>query len=283
MALVPVMSWAADKWPSKPITIIVPYSPGGATDQQARIVANNLQRSLNQSVVVDNVPGGNTVIALRKFLQSDPAYTFLMADSAIVTGPRLNDNHDYTKIKPMMIWAAAPNVLFRHPDVSADSFQHMIKNKQPVQVATPVITLPATQWIIGLSPDLIEPIPYKGVENVFAVAGGHVKHGVTSLATAWPQIDQKLVIPVMVSSDTRVASLPDVPTHRELGFKMSSTQNWWGLMALPAVDPKLQTKILEVLDAMLDNDPGIQNLKDRGISIQKRSVDQSMKIFDATR
>lgn len=282
LTVFPVIGSAQAQWPGKPITIIVPYSPGGGSDQQARLVAQYISKTLDKPVTVENIPGGNLIIALNKFIKSDPNHTFMLADSGIVTGPASVNNHEYQKIMPISIWASAPAVFFRNPTVDPDKLRRDINEKQTLQVATPVLTLPASQWIMNLKPLKVQPVPYNGSENVSAVMLNHVSYGVTSLATAWNWLHQQQVIPIMVSSDERVAGLPNVPTYRELGFEGRAEENWWGLMALTSIDAKNLNTLEKILHQMIDQDAKIQDLSSKGISIKKRSRSQSSIIYRST-
>lgn len=283
LALVTITSWASDQnWPTQPITIVVGYTPGGASDQQARIVAQALEEQLKISVVVKNAPGGNNTIALRELLKGDPEYTFMLADSGVITGPASINQYDYQNIQPIMIWSTAPNVVFRNPMVDPKEFMQLAKSNQPIQIATPILSLPASKWIGSIKPLNAELIPFNGSENVSTVALGHVKYGVTSMATAWNWVSQKTVVPIMVSSDHRLSALPDVPTFRELGMSGEADRNWWGLVASKQVTQKITLRLHHELVNIISNNQKIKEFNNRGIDVKMRTQKESLNIFENT-
>jgi tripartite-type tricarboxylate transporter receptor subunit TctC len=277
-------SWAnTNNWPQQPISIIVGYTPGGASDQQARIIAQALGERLKVPVVVKNIPGGNNIPAVQAVLKGDPDYTFMLADSGAVTGPASIDQHDYQNIQPVMIWATSANVVFRNPKTDPDEFLRLVKNNQPVQISTPPLSLPAPKWAGSIKPLIAELIPYKGgAESIASVVAGHVPYGVNSLATSWNWIEQKSIIPIMVSSDQRVSSLPNVPTFRELGFVGESDRNWWGLVVPTKTNANIISKLHKNLIDIVSENQKLREFDARGVAINTRTQKESQALFDST-
>jgi tripartite-type tricarboxylate transporter receptor subunit TctC len=271
--------WAKD-WPSRPINIIVAYAPGGATDNLARIIANSLTQQLDRPVVVKNIPGANNILALKEAVSADPDYTFVMADSGWISGPASLGNHDYTKFVPISIFASSPAVLVRNPRVPANDLQHKVKTGQQITVATADLNLPATVWITDIKPLEVTPVPYKGSgPALLDVVAGHVDYASNGLLSSWPFINQKQVIPVMISAERRSPMLPNVPTYLELGFRGRPQHNWWGLLAHQNMQPKIMHMAFNLVNQTIKNNDRLQELKKSGLDINMPALSDSQLLY----
>lgn len=271
--------WARD-WPTKPITLIVAYAPGGATDVLARIIAANFSQQLGSSVLVKNVPGANNMLALREMLSADHDHTFIIADSGFVSGPASLGNHDYTQFTPVSIFASSPAVLVRNPKVASGDFLQKSRSGQKISVATADLNLPASVWILDIKPNEVVAIPYKGSGPALVdVVAGHVDYASNGLLSSWPFIVAKQVIPVMVSSERRTPSLPDVPTYLELGFKGKPQFNWWGILVHQKVSLQLKQNIHNMLTEAIKINERLQELRSSGLDILPVSMPESQRLY----
>ena len=118
---------AAQSWPERAIRVIVPFAPGGGTDIFTRVMAPRLAEVLGQQIVVDNRPGGSSIIGSQQVAQADPdGYTLLIVDSTFMINPGLRDNLPYDPIKdftPVVQLASAPVILVAHPETPAQSLK----------------------------------------------------------------------------------------------------------------------------------------------------------------
>lgn len=245
-------AWAAqaDTFPSKPIKFVVPYPPGGASDVTARLIADKLGPMLGQSVIVDNRPGANGIVALEAVSKS-PAdgYTILMGNvgpNAINAGlyPKL----PYDPVKsfaPIMLTTTVPIVLLVNPASGITTTQQLIAqakaNPGNVKFASggpgSATHLTAELFKDKAALDIVH-VPYKGdVPAMTDVMGGHVNFTFATAIAAAPFIAQGRVRVLATASKARPKSLAQYPTVAEAGVKDFESTSWGGVLA-PAGTPQ---------------------------------------------
>lgn len=255
---------AQDKFPSKPITVVVPQAAGGANDAIARVVAQRLSEQLGQPVVVENRPGagGNvgTVAAARA--KADGYTLLLTADSAQVINPWLYKNtgfdpvKDFEAVAPL---ATAGYVLTAHPSFPANTVAELIAlaKAHPGQYAIASAGNGTLNHLIGemlqkAAGMSLQHIPYKGsAAAAVDVVGGQVPLSVQSLPSSIAFIKSGKLKVLGVVNEKRVAALPDAPTIGET-LKGFGQTPWYGLFAPagtpPAVVAQLQAEVARALD-----------------------------------
>ena len=242
---------AQPAWPTRPVTLVVPYSAGGSLDATTRLVAQKLSERLNQQVLVENVTGAGGSLGFAKVMQAAPdGTTFLMAGDAPLN-PNAPPGGPYYKVdvlkelQPVVLVNTAPMVLVAQPALPANSLAELIAlaKKQPgkLSYATSGIgTLPhlATEMIKQVAQIHMVHIPYRGGSQIANdVAGNQVELAMLIAASAAPYVQGKTVKALAVTSDRRLALLPDVPAAAETpGFKGFNVVSWAGLYA-PAKTP----------------------------------------------
>ncbi|CAN5487027.1 tripartite tricarboxylate transporter substrate binding protein [soil metagenome] len=241
---------SAQTFPEKPVKIIVPFTAGGLADALARGLGNELTKVWSQSVIVENRPGANTIIAADATAKS-PAdgYTLLMAND-----PTLSSNqYFYTKLAydpvkdfvPVVNIAGTLEVL-----VVSDAF----KGKTVADLVAAAKASPGSMTYGSYGPGSkahldaekfaqitgtkLNHIPYKGVADVMvAAAGSQIQMAFTGVPPALPMIKAGKLRALAIASPTRSKSLPDTPTFAEVGFPGFESKAWFGLVA-PAGTPK---------------------------------------------
>jgi tripartite-type tricarboxylate transporter receptor subunit TctC len=278
------MSAVAGTWPEKPITIIIPYAPGGINDLVARAVVDDMSLVLKTPVVVQYQAGGNGIIASTAMLNADPNYTFMMGDQININGSMANKTDHYTKLKPVMIFASSPYLLARSKKVSPDHILQAIKDKKQIQVAVPGLDISSAIWIRNQRPIDVQMIPYKGGALVkAAVVMNHVDYGSSSVATFWDAINNNQIEPVFIASDKRNPLLPNVPTAKEL--KLTSIPNtpkevWIGLIVNKSVDQEIVEKLHSVLAFAVSDPKAIKSITSRGVDVNVRNIKQSELLWN---
>ena len=236
-------------YPSKPIHIIVPFTPGGSTDILARSLGQALTGAWHQQVIVDNKPGAGGSIGAEAAAKS-PAdgYTLFMGHiGTLAVNPTLYTKLRYnplTDFAPVALVAMVPNVLVVHPSVPARSVAELIALAKAKPGA-----LTYSSGGIGSAANLameyfklatgthIVHIPYKGAAPaVTDLVGGQVSMTMTGLPPLLTHIRAGKVRPLGVASGTRLAQLPDVPTIAESGVAGFEATQWYGIVA-PARTP----------------------------------------------
>ena len=250
-----VLAWcatvvnASDKWPVKPIKIIVPYAPGGGADAVIRVLTDRLGERLGQPVVVENRPGASGYIGAKAVASATPdGYTLLLGfDGSLVVAPHLikapfDTLKDFTPITKIN---DATLILATHPSVPAKSLRELIDfskaQNAPLGFGSsgPGTTTHLAGELLALqSGARLQHIPYKGGgQAVTDVVGGQVPLIYTVIPTISGFTKDGRLRPLAVSSAKRTAVLPDVPTMIESGLPGFEVSSWYGLLA-PANTPK---------------------------------------------
>jgi tripartite-type tricarboxylate transporter receptor subunit TctC len=256
---------AQDRYPSKPVTVLVPQAAGGANDAIARIVAQRLTEVTGQQFIVDNRPGAGGNIGTARAARSKPdGYTLLLtADSAYVINPSLykNTGFDPTKdFEPVATLATSGYVLVANNNFPPNNVSELIAaaKAQPGKIAIASAGNGSVNHLFGemLSKAAgiqMMHVPYKGASAaVTDLVGGQVQVSVQSLPSSLPFIKGGKLKVLGVVNEKRLSTLPDVPTVSETVKGLGYTP-WYGLFA-PAGTPKaivaqLQTEVAKMLDS----------------------------------
>ena len=243
------LTHAAEAYPSKPIRMVVPWSPGGGSDVSGRIVAAKLSEALGQQVVVDNRPGaaGNLGTALASKATPD-GYTILLADTGFSTGISLYANPGYHPLKdyaPVSLAATTPIVAVVHPSVPVNSIKELIAlaKAQPGKIN---IGSGGTGGSVHLAGEMFQlqtgtkftHVPYKGSgPAVIDLTAGIVQAMFSTAPPVVPMIKANRLRALAVASNNRSTFLPDVPTTKEAGLVDFVADNWYGVL-VPTGTPK---------------------------------------------
>ncbi|HUQ25391.1 MAG TPA: tripartite tricarboxylate transporter substrate binding protein [Burkholderiales bacterium] len=243
-------SFAAQAWPDKPVRIVVAYPPGGGIDVMARQIAEKLTTQWGQTVLVENRPGANTIIAADAVAKS-PAdgYTVLMTtDATFSINPHLYAKLPYDAERdfvPVTMLVLLQQLLVAHPSLPADTLADLIKlaKTKPggIRYATygsgsqPHLSGEMLKYKAGI--DLLH-VPYKGISlAVPAVIAGEVELTFSGIATSMGPLKGARLKPIAIGGSQRSPLLPQVPTFSELGFPEVETHAWFGLF-VPAGSPR---------------------------------------------
>lgn len=255
---------AADNYPSKSVTIVVPYPPGGTTDLLARLVAKGLAERTDQAFIVKNTPGAGGQVGSRQVAQSDPdGYTLVMGTiNSHGINPALYKEMTYDAQKDfsaVSLVADTPNVIIASPEAPYTTFEEMITyaKEHPGEInfgSTSVGGSPhmSGELLKNVAQIDITHIPYQGGGPMIAdVIGGQVDIGFDNLPSSAGHIQSGKVNALAVTTKERSPMHPDIPSIAELGYEDYDLAAWFGLLA-PAGTPKevlkfLSTHIQEIL------------------------------------
>jgi tripartite-type tricarboxylate transporter receptor subunit TctC len=275
----------AQSWTTKPIRIIVPFPPGGTTDQIIRHIQPLLQDDLKTTIVIENRGGASGAIGTAVAAKADAdGTTFLMVFDTHGANPSLLPSLPYDTLHdlaPIMLIGKSPMVITAHPSTPYKSFADVLAAAREKPGALTYGTIGAGS-IAHLAMSQIgnelkvtwTHVPYKGGGPLITDAvAGHVPLAIASIALFSPHIGAGSLRPLAVTSATRVKQLPNVPTIAELGIAGYDAESWWGLLAPAKVSPDIVARMNAAMAKALQ-DPRIkQNLTEQGVDYVLSSPD----------
>ena len=249
----------AQAWPAKPIRLIVPFPPGGPTDLVGREAANILRAALNQTVVVDNRPGGNGTVGLDVLAKSAPdGYTIGLTAITLAIAPHLGNVpfdpfKDFTPITNLV--SMTPLIVANHA-LPANNLKELVAharaNPGKLAYGTPgVATIPhlGAEMLQRAGNFTLLHVPFKGATQQIQdlIGGSTLLDFQSSLVVALPQVKAGKIKAIAVLTAKRSPQLPDVPTAAESGFPGVVVAPWFGVGGPAGLPPEVVRRIHEAL------------------------------------
>ena len=255
---------AAADYPSKPVRIIVGFTPGGTTDVVARILAKELTQALGQSFIVENKPGGGSNIAT-DYVAAAPAdgYTLLCVavTSAINQTLYPKAKFDLTReFDAVVLGTKVPNILVVSNNVPAKNVKELIEwaraNNDKIAYASSgsgTSIHMAGEMFKSLTGLKTQHVPYKGsAPAITDLIGGQVQFMFDNMPSAWPQVLGGKLRALAVTTKTRSPTAPDIPTMEESGVTPFDVSSWFGLIAPKGTPKDVIEKINKAVNAAFD-------------------------------
>ncbi len=242
VAMTPMLA-GAQAYPTKPIRIVVPYPPGGATDGLVRPLAQYMTEALGRTVLVENKPGANGIVGTESVAKSPPdGYTLVLGAIGpfAVSGSMQSLPYDPVRdFAPIGFLAAVPNVLVVHPSLPVRSVTELVTlaRSKPDEMtygsAGPGSSNQLASELFNLAAGLkIRHVPYKGGSAAQVdLISGQISMMFDNMPPSIPHIQSGKFRALAVTSLKRQPQLPDVPTMDELGYKGFEAGSWFGLLA----------------------------------------------------
>jgi tripartite-type tricarboxylate transporter receptor subunit TctC len=282
LALALSSGWAMAQpaYPSKPITLLVPYAAGGASDTIARLIGRTMSETLGQQIVIENVAGaGGTAGAGRLAKSEADGHTLLVHHLAIAASASLYKTLPYkseSAFEPLGLINTGPYVITGRLGFEANTAQELIaairKANGKVTMAHSGVGAGSHLCAVLLSQGIgaeVTQVPYRGAaQSTQDIIAGNVDLLCEQTVTALPHLESKKVKAFAVTSITPVAQLPGVPTLDSAGVKGFDLGNWHGLYAPKGTPHAIVTKINEALQKALND-----------AEIQKRFIDLGTELF----
>ncbi|MFC5067325.1 Bug family tripartite tricarboxylate transporter substrate binding protein [Flaviflagellibacter deserti] len=282
----------AAAYPDRPVTIVVPFPAGGATDTTARLMGGKMQELLGQPVVIDNKPGATGAVGATGVAQAKPdGYTLMVASiGTYAVNPFLQKGLKYDPQKDFDLITVAvrtPNVLVANPNFPVNSVgelvEYMKKNPGKVSFASSGSGssdhLTAALFMQRTGTNGVH-IPYKGGAPAIAdLIGGHVNVSFQNLGAIINHVKAGKLKALAVSSEARVPLMPDLPTLGEAGFKEVVVYSWQGAAAPKGLPADVRAKVNEAAVGALNSPDVKTKFNELGFEVVANSNEEFAKFL----
>lgn len=283
----------AQAWPERPITLVVAFAPGGSTSIVARAVSDKMSEALGQKIIVDNRAGAGGTIGTKAVAGSAPdGYTIALGyTGTLAIGPTLYTNAGYDPRKdfaPIGMIGNAPNSLVVHPSFPAKTVAELITyaKANPAKVSFGSAGVGTASHVSGeyfatAAGIKLVHVPYKGTGPALTdLIGGHIPMAFAPIPATHSQISSGTLRALAVTSATRTALLPDVPTIAEAGLAGFDASLYYGLVA-PAGTPRpIVDKLSAALRAALASDDVKKRLVADGTEVTPSTPEEYAAFID---
>jgi tripartite-type tricarboxylate transporter receptor subunit TctC len=275
----------AQQWPAKPVRLVVTFAPGGSSDIVARALAVPLQGKLGQPVIVDNKPGAGGTIAGAEIARAAPdGYNLLVSNTTPISlTPTMITPAPYDSLKNfthVSLVATVPDVVMVHPSVPAKNMKELVAwiqaQKNPVNFGSGGIGsighILGEMWKkeTGLK---IEHVGYKGSAPMITdLIGGSLSFSFDTLPQNVPHIKSGKLRPIAVTSRSRAAIAPDVPTVLEEGMPYLIAENFVGISGPAGLPDPIAKRLHAAIQESLDDPNFVKRLNELGFAIRKMST-----------
>jgi tripartite-type tricarboxylate transporter receptor subunit TctC len=277
LLLVAAAPAVAQDWPTRSVTMVVPFAPGGSTDTIARILAEGLRTQLGQPVVVENISGAGGMIGSGRVAKAPPdGYEFVLGNvgthsqsQSIYKKPLYDAATDFA---PVALLSYEALVLIARKDFPADNLQQFIAYATANQASMHYgsggvggsnhLACALLNSVIGIN---VAHVPYRGggpaLQDLIA---GRMDYQCASMSAALPFIEGKAVKPIAILGKARSVSLPDLPTAQEQGLADFDDSSWYALFLPKATPAEIVEKLNRAVVAVLRHPSVQKRLKDIG-------------------
>ena len=276
---------AAESWPARPLTMVVPFAAGGGTDVLGRIIGRRLSEILVQQVIIENVGGAGGMVGSARVAKAPPdGYQFVLGSRADAINQTLYKNPLYnfaTDLAPVVLIADQPTILVARKDLPAGNLPEFIAyaraNQATMQMgsagagSTGHLDCMLLNAAIGIN---ITHVPYRGggpaMQDLIA---GRIDYFCTLSATARQQVDGKLIKAIAILSRDRSAMLPELASAREQGLDFEAT-TWFGFFFPKGTPEPIIQKLHDATVAAMDTPSVQERLKEVGavtVASERRS------------
>lgn len=273
----PLPLLAQAPWPSRPVTLVVPFPPGGSADTIGRLLGKRLADELGQPVVIDNKPGAGTAVGAA-FVAKAPAdgYTLLISSGSTFTAnPAIRANLPYDPIKsydPVAIVGRIPLVLLANKDVPVNNVKEFVAaiKANPARYSYASFGSGTTSHFTGeivlqAVGGRILHVPYRGSGPAMVdLISGMVPFSVDTVTAAIPQIRAGKVKAIAVTTAGRSSQLPDVPTFSEAGYREVNADTWLMLVAPKGTPAPVRQRLEKAVGKILASPEAVAALRAQG-------------------
>ena len=284
----------AQAYPTRPVSIIVPFPPGGGTDVAARIVGEHMTRTLGQQIVIQNLTGAGGTTGSTRAMRADPdGYTILMGQMGThATSVALYPNLAYRPeidFEPIGMVSEAAQILVARKDLPPNGLREFVAfvkvNADKVNVGHAGVgsiffsTCLLLHSVLNVKPTLV---PFNGgAPAMNALVGGQVDYMCADIVTAAPQLQAGTIKAYAVASTSRNPAIPSVPTSSEAGLPEFQATGWFALFAPKGTPKPILDRLTDALDRALDDEGTRKRLIELGNDIpgKPRRGQQALRVL----
>ena len=294
MVLLSCCDGDAQSWPTKPVRIIAPQTPGGGADTVARVLGAYLSEALHQNFFVEDRPGASGTIGSALVAHADPdGYNFVISGMAShVIAPATSQNPPYDPVNDFTHVAyvgGAPAVLVTNPSLNVKSFADFIAlvsaSKDGINYGSPgagSLGNLVGEYLASKAKIRLRHIPYKGGSQAVAdLISGQVKVGFMSLASSIGQIRADKLVPLAVTSSKRIADFPNLPTFKELGYDELVAIAWWVLSGPPGLPDSITRMLHDSINQAIETPDVRLRLEREYMEIETLSQEQAVRLIES--
>jgi tripartite-type tricarboxylate transporter receptor subunit TctC len=293
LALAPALATAQQPYPTKPVKIIIPFAPGGASDFVGRILQPKLAELLNQQIVIENRPGASGNIGVEAAARSAPdGYTIFLGNvGTIAINPGVFPNLPVNPLRDLVAVTQVvdvPGVLVAHPSFPPNSVKELVAyvkaNPGKVNYASPGsgsqnrLETEHLRKLAGL--DMVH-IPYKGGAGpaVSGLVAGETHIMFVTASSAMPMIKSGRLKVLAVTAPKRIEPLPDVPTMQEQGFAGFDSGSWQGIFVPTGTPPEVVHRLFVAAREMMKSPDVIERLARGGVEVVVSDSPTAFTVF----
>jgi tripartite-type tricarboxylate transporter receptor subunit TctC len=283
----------AQAWPSKPLRIIVPYSPGGSSDIIARAISQPLAEALKQPVVVENKPGANGNTGTDAVAKSDDGHTLLLCDvGALAITPSVYSKLPFDPsrdLRGVTMLAYSPHLLVVHPSVPANNLKELVALSQQQPLNFAVTAIGSAPHLAGVAVEKATRarwtyIPYKGgAQAIGDTVAGQTQVLMNGMLATLPQVQAGKLKVLGVSKASRVPLLAQVPTIAEQGVAGFESGTWQGVLVPASMPPAVVARLSAELTRIIRSPQVRERLVSQGAEVHTMSPTEFSSFFERER
>ena len=277
----------AQQWPTKPVTLLVPFAVGGNSDSLIRVISDPLSEALGQPLIIDNRGGGGGLIATAAAARAAPdGYTLVVSSLATqVILPVLNKSADFNSMRDFthIAYIGGPPLMFLvQSSTGIKTFKDFVvwakSQTEGIGYVSPGLGSLgnlAVEYLAKKENLKLQHIPYRsGNLAMNDLIAGHVKAGGIALTSAGPHVRSGAVTPLAVTSSQRIAEFPDVPTLKELGYPELVTTTWAAISGPAGISSDIVNKLNREVIKALSSDNARKRLEQEAVVTEPLSPAQ---------
>ena len=302
LTCLPLAVWSQGSFPTKPIQVVIPFPPGGATDVLGRLVSKKLGEKLGQSIVIENKAGAGTIIGASYVAKSAPdGYTLLMSSGTTFTvNPAIHARLPYDPVKsfePVGMIGRTGLILLAHKDAPANDVKQFVALVKAApgkysygSFGTGTTSQFAGEMFFYAAGLKMVHVPYKGSSPAMIdLMGGQIPFTVDTVAAALPQLRDGKIKAIAVTSGKRTSFLPNVPTLAESGYPDINMDTWLALVGPRGLPSAVRSKLEKALAESLADPETRDKIKAAGFEPQfipgasvSELIDKELPLMRAT-